>query len=196
MQMEIRPLEPALLHDFLDFFDDVAFTDHQDWSWCYCTYYLLGKEDEQRITAENSGEWTRDIPRNMAIRMIKQRELNGYLAYLEGNVVGWCNAGDKKSYKRLCENREIWDEDDDQPIKSVTCFIVAPDARRQGIASALLHRVAQDAQKQGYLVLEAYPASGELDCYAHYHGHPQMYLTNGFTKHKELHGYCVYRKLL
>ncbi len=196
MQLEIRPLEPGLLEDYLDFFDNTAFADHQEWSWCYCTYYHLGEQEEQRIEAEHSGEWTREIPRNMAIDLIKEGKLNGYLAYGDGQVVGWCNAGNKESYPKLRENKELWDQGEELSVKSVTCFLVAPGARRQGVALALLDRVARDAAEQGYRALEAYPASGELDCYAHYHGHPAMYENSGFTKHKEAEGYCVYRRWL
>jgi hypothetical protein len=44
--------------------------------------------------------------------------------------------------------------------------------------------------------LEAYPATGELDCFSHYHGHPAMYTKHGFTLHRELDGYSVFRRLL
>lgn len=196
MQIDIHPLEPALLDDYLNFFDNVAFADHQEWAWCYCTYYHLGKQDEKRIEAESAGKWTRDVLRSIAIGLIKERELNGYLAYIDGQVIGWCNAASKKAYKKLCENRDIWDDGEDLPVKSVTCFIVAPEARRKGVAAALLARVAKDAAEQGYKVLEAYPSNGELDCYLHFHGHPAMYIKSGFIKHKELKGYSVYRKLL
>ena len=107
MQVDIRPLEPALLEDYLRFFDDVAFADHKEWAWCYCTFYHLGKEDEERLEAEFAGNWTRDALRGIAVGLIQKRALNGYLAYENGQVVGWCNAADKKNYKKLCENRSI-----------------------------------------------------------------------------------------
>jgi len=196
MQVDIRPLEPALLEDYLRFFDDVAFADHKEWAWCYCTFYHLGKEDEERLEAEFAGNWTRDALRGIAVGLIQKRALNGYLAYENGQVVGWCNAADKKNYKKLCENRSIWDDGEDLPVKAVTCFIIAPGMRRRGVAAALLERAAIDAAAEGYAYLEAYPASGELDCYKHYHGHPAMYEKCGFTPHKKLDGYSVYRKRL
>ena len=196
MQIDIRPLGPELLGDYLDFFDNVAFADHQEWAWCYCTYYHLGKQDEDRIKAESEGKekLLRDILRNAAISLIKKGELHGYLAYSGGQVIGWCNAADKKSYKKLREDKDIWEDGEDLPVKSITCFIVAPEDRRKGIASDLLERVTTDAAEEGYKVLEAYPATGELDCYLHYHGHPAMYINSGFTVYKELDGYSIYRK--
>lgn len=35
-------------------------------------------------------------------------------------------------------------------IKSVFCFVIAPEMQRQGIASQLLARVCQDAAKDGF----------------------------------------------
>jgi len=198
MPIVIHPLTPDLLEDYLRFFDGVAFTDHPEWAWCYCTYYHLGKEDEERIDkeAKAQGNRTRETLRSIAIDLIQKGDLNGYLAYTDGLVVGWCNAADKQNYKKLCENRSIWEDGEPVSVKSVTCFIVAPQARRQGIAKALLARVVQDAKEEGYAFAEAYPATGELDCFGHYHGHPEMYEKNGFSRYKDLEGYAIYRKAL
>jgi len=196
MDIVIRPLEPGLLEDYLYFFDHVAFSDHPEWSWCYCTFFHIGKEVQEQLDAGSGGEPTRGSMRNIAVELINNRKLNGYLAYADGKVVGWCNASDKKNYIRLCENRDIWSDGGELPVMSVTCFIIAPEFRRRGVASALLDRVVQDASSQGYRALEAYPAAGELDCYRHYHGHPAMYEKHGFLPHKQLDGYSVYRKML
>jgi GNAT superfamily N-acetyltransferase len=193
-QILIRPLSPGVLDDYLYFFDHVAFADHQEWSWCYCTYYHLGKQDEAEIEAR--GNFNKDVLRTIAIDLIKEGKLNGYLAYTDGKVIGWSNVSDKKNYKKLCENREIWDDGEELPVKSVTCFIVAPEARRKGVAAALLTRAAEDAAKEGYRAIEAYPATGDLDCFLHYHGHPAMYTKSGFVLYKELKDYSVYRKTL
>ncbi len=196
MRVEIRRLEPALLEDYLEFFDNAAFTDHPEWSWCYCTFYHLGKADEKRLDAGYAGRFNRDVLRNVAIGLIKERRLNGYLAYDGGRVVGWCNAADKKNFKKLCENREVWEDGETLPVKSIVCFIVAPEYRRRGIAAALLAHIVEHAASEGFKVLEAYPAIGDLDCYSHYHGHPEMYEKSGFYCHKSLGEYAVYRKML
>jgi hypothetical protein len=28
-----------LADDYFYFFDNVAFSDHEDWNWCYCAFY-------------------------------------------------------------------------------------------------------------------------------------------------------------
>lgn len=196
MMLEIRPLAPELLEDYLRFFDDVAFADHPEWSFCYCTFFHLGKADEERIEQECKGSFPRDTLRKVAIGLIETRALNGYLAYRDGAVVGWMNAADKRNYKKIAESAELWEEGDETPTKAVTCFIVAPDARRQGVATALLNCVIDDALTQGYRRIEAYPGKGALDCYQHYHGHPEMYEKCGFAPYREFEYGTIYRKEL
>lgn len=196
MKIEIKPLEPPLLDDYLDFFDRVAFADHPEWAWCYCTYYHLGKEDEKELERESGEGFSRETLRKIAVGLIERKRLRGYLAYAEGEVVGWCNAGDKSGFKKLCENAELWDEGESLRIKAVVCFIVAPGMRRRGVAKALLSRVLEDAASEGYQAAEAYPADGERDCFEHYHGHPAMYEALGFTRVKDCGWYSVYRKTL
>lgn len=194
--MEIRALTPELLADYLHFFDDVAFLDHAEWSWCYCTYFHLGKADEKRIGEEHRGTFCRDTLRDIAVGFVKDGTLKGYLAYEGGEVVGWLNAQEKGNYAKLRERAELWEGDGDAKIKTVTCFVVAPEMRRKGVASALLARAVEDAAREGYDFVEAYPANGELDCFRHYHGHPEMYEKCGFVLYKTLEHDCVYRKAL
>ncbi len=179
MELTIQRLSGANVADYFDFFDNVAFSDHEDWSWCYCTFYHVNREDE--IAMESAG-MDKQTLRNLAKERIAAGILNGYLAYADGKAVGWCNAGDKVAFKRLVADKRLWSPDDPARIKSVVCFVIAPDARRQGIATALLERVVHDAAADGYDCVEAYPANGHLDCYRHFHGHGAMYEKLGFVE--------------
>jgi hypothetical protein len=38
MDIEIKKLSPALLQDYLSFFDQVAFTDNEEWAGSYCVW--------------------------------------------------------------------------------------------------------------------------------------------------------------
>jgi GNAT superfamily N-acetyltransferase len=134
--------------------------------------------------------------RDIAIGLISDGTLKGYLAYEGEKVVGWLNAQDKKNYAKIRESAELWEPGANETAMAVTCFIVAPDARRMGVATALLARAVEDAAREGYDYVEAYPASGELDCFQHYHGHPEMYEKCGFALHKAFEGHCVYRRAL
>ena len=51
MELDIRPLTPDLLVDYLDFFDNVAFADHPAWGQCYCLAFHF----EPAWDAEDTG---------------------------------------------------------------------------------------------------------------------------------------------
>jgi len=77
MELEIKPLEPDLLDDFLYYFDNIGFADNPDWSVCYCHFYHFAgsiKEWEKRTGEEN---------RNASIGLIRSGKMHGFLAYLD-----------------------------------------------------------------------------------------------------------------
>jgi ribosomal protein S18 acetylase RimI-like enzyme len=190
--IEIKALSPELLDDYLAFFDQVACSDHEEWSWCYCSFYHTDDD-----TAAELGEITREKLRDYAIRLIREGRLQGYLAYRDHSVAGWCCAGDKTSFKLLRSRPELWDDDDERPpgTLSVVCFTIAPELRGQGIASRLLDRACLDAAARGFTCIEAYPARDGGDCYRLYHGPEKMYEKAGFNLYKELPKDSVVRKI-
>ncbi|MDI6619029.1 MAG: GNAT family N-acetyltransferase [Clostridiales bacterium] len=189
MDVKICPLSRELADDYFDFFDNVAFCDHEEWSWCYCTYYHFDSEIEKELDGVDKNGL-----REYAVKLVKEGIINGYLAYIDGKVAGWCNAGDKAGYKRLRANKDLWSDADDAKVKSVVCFIIAPKMRNQGIATLLLKRVCEDAASEGFSCVEAYPACGTLDCYMNFHGYISMYEKSGFVLHKRFDDYCIMQK--
>lgn len=193
LPVDIHPLSPGRVDDYFRFFDGAAFADHPDWSWCYCTYYHFDRAYEQELQAQNQIQGKDDL-RRIAARLIADGTLRGYLAYHENEVVGWCNAGPKESFRRLRSDADLWPDKDS--VQSIVCFIIAAPYRRQGIARQLLQRVAEDAARQGVDCLEAYPVDAEPDAYDHFHGHISMYRACGFLPHKQTERYTVMRKPL
>ena len=154
MSIEIRELTPELLADYLYFFEQVAHTDNKEWDRCYCLIYCSADHrDEDFRSAE--------VRREYAIQYVQNGKITGYLAYQEGKIIGWCNANRKSDCLRCYGLRWLGDGVSDglsdSEIKSVFCFTVAPHIRRQGVARLLLERVCQDAKREGYAYLEAYP---------------------------------------
>ncbi len=97
MELEIRRLTPELLGDYLDFFDNTAFTDHPEWSRCYClAFHFEPAWDGEDAGADSENPW-----RERAVRFVREGKLRGYLAYADGRAAGWCNANDKKNYAAL-----------------------------------------------------------------------------------------------
>ena len=50
---------------------------------------------------------------------------------------------------------------DDEPVWSIVCFFVAREARRQGVALALLHAAVRHAAAAGAPALEGYPLDAQ-----------------------------------
>jgi len=189
MDVVIRRLTPDLVDDYLYFFDHVEFMDHPEWSQCYCLHFHF----ENAWDAEDEGK---DSPwRERAARFVCEGKIQGYLAYADGQVAGWCGANDRENYHdRLTQRKELQDRASrGKRVKSIVCFTVAPALRGHGIATRLLARVCEDAAREGYELLEAYPARGG-DCYAHHHGLPALYEKFGFFVYKKNRRSCVMRR--
>jgi GNAT superfamily N-acetyltransferase len=189
MNIEIRSVGPQLLEDYLDFFDNTAFTDNHEWAGCYCCFYLIDhtREDWDTRTAEQNRRSVTDL--------IAGGDMHGYLAYVEGKVAGWCHAGPKTCFPALMESEELLDADLAR-TGSIVCFNVDPAQRRRGISAALLAAACEGFVALGLEVVEAYPrpeASGDS---ANYHGPLRMYLQSGFVTHRQFPTYQVVRKAL
>src|SRR5262245_38533389 len=96
MDLDIRPLSPALLDDWLAFFDKHAFCDNPDWGTCYCRCYLIGGGGMERWDAAcaSPGE-----NRAAMIERIRAGTIDGMLAYRGGRVVGWVHYGPTERFE-------------------------------------------------------------------------------------------------
>lgn len=180
MTIEIRPLTPDMADDFLHYFDDVAFCDHPDWAGCYCMEGHRAADDD---LFSCFGEKNRACAREL----ILAGKMHGYLAYDGGEVIGWCNADNKRNYRYLTTNPSYWRaEDEDLRIMVMYCLTIAPDRRRQGLGTMLVQRVIDDAAAQGYDAVEAYPWQDAAGDYP-YHGTAHMLERLGFCNMGECH---------
>ena len=169
--LEIHRLSSARMADFLSFFEGDAFADNTEWSSCYCQCFY---EDHSKVSwpartaAENRG---------CAVERIARGRMQGLLAYRHGRVVGWCNAAPRALLHAL----------DDEPtpdceqIGTILCFLVAPNGRGQGVATALLAAACEQLKAQGLLVVEANPRIAAKSNAENHFGPLAMYLRAGFT---------------
>ncbi len=187
MNIEIHKLTPERLNDFLYFFENVAHTDNKDWDRCYCINYCAAHNNY--LTAKKKFA-NPDVRKLSAIDYINKGLMQGYLAYADGNVIGWCNANDRNDcihcygWKNHIASKAI-DRKSKEKVKSVFCFTVAPDFRGKGVASAMLEKVIADAKSDGYEYLEAYPNKQEADMYYSYVGPLKLYEKYGFESYTE-----------
>lgn len=84
----------------------------------------------------------------------------GMLAYVDGEVAGWCGFGVRTLLPRLERSRTI-PMVDDEPVWAILCFNVRVGFRRRGVAAALLAGVVDFARRSGAPGVEAYPIDPE-----------------------------------
>lgn len=193
MDIEIKKLSPALLEDWLEFFDNTASPGDGEWEGCYCMCYHWNDELEKRKS------WNclrADAPynRKCAIEFINAGKMQGYLAYHNGKAIGWCNANDKQAYDNVNFRLPSCQKDKGKKIKSIVCFCITPEYRGKRIATSLLEAVCANASIDGYELVEAYPF--EHDEYYAFHGPTSLYIKNGFTAVKKSGEVVVLQKQL
>ena len=185
MDLKMKRLSPELVQDFLDYFDNVAFSDHPEWAGCYCL--------ESHISHEEDGETDgKDIVwrRQKAKELVETGVMQGYLAYDKDEVVGWCNADEKQNLYPIKQDSNYWlAGDENAKIKSVYCFDIAPARRGEGIAAWMLQKVCEEAFAEGYDIVEGYPQKEWA-----YHGPLPLYENAGFKQVHEFGAICIYRK--
>ena len=194
MDFEIKKLTSGLAEDYARFFDATPHWDStpRDELPCYC---ITWRNDD---TYAGNDHWypTREERRERAIRFVGAGSMQGYLAYWGGKIVGWCNATAdcRLGVEHLRSYYPIEDYSADVKVKSIFCFMVAPQAQRMGAATQLVERVCKDAAADGFDYVEAYPNKEYTppDC----KGPLQMYIKCGFTISAERDGLAVVRKKL
>lgn len=168
----LEPLGPARVDDWLRFFDGEAFADNPEWSTCFCRCYVFGGGgfelwDKANACGENRGV--------MAAR-IRAGEIDGLLAYRGGRVIGWVHYGPTARFHS--PNGAL--EPVEEGVASIVCFVVAPSARRQGVARELLRGALAALQRAGFRAVDARPRPGDHPAMEHFPGPVDLYASEGF----------------
>ncbi len=167
IQLTFERLSVGNLHDFLNYFDHEAFTDNSKWAGCYCQFYL----DDPATTEPQTLSTERN--RQTACDRVEAGEMQGYLAYADEKVVGWCAAGSSKLFPAI--------PDADEKLARMLCFVIHPLFRGQGVARSLMQHAVADLADLGFAAVEAAPYTQAEQQAANYRGHLSMYLGEGFV---------------
>jgi len=197
-QIAIERLTPARAADYLHFFDHEkgpAFADNPEWATCYCHYYEVP-------TSLKWGAFDGDMNRRAMAARIDTGEMEGFLAYDGGEVVGWMNAQPYHKLRFACPRMRIPQPDLPVPpheAAAIVCFVVAPARRRQGISRALLAAGLADFTQRGIALVDAFPwnvGAGDAKATDFYHGALPMFTAAGFTAIAAHENVTVLRKAL
>jgi ribosomal protein S18 acetylase RimI-like enzyme len=176
----VRPISPDQHDAVLHYFDMVAYADNPNWSRCFCMERLVD-DYESRTKQQN---------RESRSELIRSAKANGLVAYRLGRVVGWCHAAPKSELVNV-------EGEKDPKVGAIVCFVVAPDQRRQGVATTLLDAALDHLRRRGMTAAEAYPILGAPDparwAQINYVGPLSMYVKAGFEVAEKHEDYAVVR---
>lgn len=193
----VKALGPALIEDFLRFFDHErgpAFADNPEWAKCYCHFYEVPVAiDWSSLSAAQN---------RVAMRSrIEVGEMEGFLAFAGDEPVGWLNAQPRHKLPHCFDRMRVAPT----PLPcaaceaaAIVCFIIAPAWRRRGVARALLAEALASLASRGLKLVDAFPfKAGDSQRGAdHYHGARSMFAAAGFAPIDETDAMTVMRKFL
>ena len=195
MDLSIKPLTPALSSDYFDFFENRAFTDNSPYR-CYCQVYQMTKAQAKEAFDNANSADIGHISKKIAAQQIEAGILRGYLAFVDGVAIGWCNVNDKANYPvEPCTGESLYAPPEVHE-KAVVCFEIAPEYRGKGVATALLQQAITDAKAEGYLAVEAFPVIRKERYEWDSPGPLRLYEKAGFSKVSEKDGRVTMRKEL
>ena len=192
--IQIKPLVPELKSDYLDFFDNRAFTDQNPNGPCYCTSPNQDEETIKQMVSEFPTNGVKETVRKYAVKMLDENKIQGYLAFDDDISIGWCNAADIESYVGFVP--EFARTNTCGKTISIVCFEIAPEYRGMGIALAFIDRVCVDAKLKGYTAVEGYSKIYEGHHDYDYQGPVRLYQKAGFNEVLRQDGQIIMRKVL
>lgn len=171
VELRFEALSTETLHDFLDFFDHVAFNgSNEQWTGCYCQFYLNTPERIKEIQA--SPDTRPALNRESACSRIETGQMQGYLAYDKDELVGWVAAGESKLYPGIPDAQD--------KLARILCFVIHPKRRNEGIATSLLQHVVGDLRVRGFEAVESAPYTSVQKFEGNYRGTVSMFEKAGF----------------
>jgi len=196
MNINIKKLTPDLVDDYARFFDTTPHNPSGNGDKCYCITFC-----KDCVYSDGGSYWypTADERRLHGINRVKDGNIQGYLAYMDGVVVGWCNAGAKADYKEVFDHMRsdkipVDECTEGEKINFIFCFVIAPKVHRMGVATELLEYILKDAKQEGFDIIEAHTYKDFLR--DGFKGMLSLYKKCDFYVHKEEHLDLIVRKKL
>ena len=168
MTWHVQRLSEANIDAYLDLFDNRAFANTPQWSGCYCQFYLA-EPGASASTPEMA-----PTNRQLALERLSSGGFSGYLAFDGEMAIGWVAAGPANQYRLLPQ--------EDSCKARIPCFVIDPNYRGRGVATALLNSAIDDLRALGYAKVQAAPSVDSTSQEGNYHGPKAMFLKAGFQE--------------
>jgi GNAT superfamily N-acetyltransferase len=167
MKISIAPLEKQSLVDFFRIHNAACGAD-----WCFCAAWWVPSWEGwgDRTAAENH---------TLRQGLFNQGEYDGYILYVDGEPAGWCQCGQRDRLTKLVHQ---FDLSPDPMVWAITCFLLNPNYRGQGLALVLLRAVLQDLKRLGVQRVQGFPRRGtDLSAGEVWTGPEPLFQRAGFT---------------
>jgi GNAT superfamily N-acetyltransferase len=142
-QVEVYPVTTERWDDL-----ETLFGKHGASEDCWCMFWRLRRKDFYKLNSEGRKAGLKE--------MILENKTPGLLAYINGQVAGWCSVAPREQYIALEYSRKI-KRIDDKPVWTIMCFYVNRAYRFRGIMEALVHGAVDYARQNGVKIVEGYP---------------------------------------
>ncbi len=114
---------------------------------CWCMWWRLPRA----VFGRSKGAGTRQLLEEL----VGAGGEPGLLAYVDGQVAGWCSVGPREAFPRLATSRTMRGVDG-EGIWSIVCLFVDRRFRRRGLSTALLRSAAEYAVARGATIVEGH----------------------------------------
>lgn len=133
---------------------------------CWCMLWRLPKKDMD--TGMGDGN------RSAMKTLFDSGHVPGLIAWHADEAVGWVQVDERSTFPRL-ETSRVLKPLDDQPVWSISCFLVNKRFRKRGLSVKLLEAACHFARDRGATILEGYPVDSPKKSY------PAVYAWTGFA---------------
>ena len=171
MNLEIKRFDESLRTDFFR-----VHSRRNQHDFCICTAWWVP-------TWEEWGERTAEHNQRLRENLLKKGEFDGYLLYADRIPVGWSQVGLQDRLGKLLQQFSL---DSDDETWAITCFFIAPDHRRIGLASQFLAGILDELKDNGVKRVLAFPKKiDDLNAADLWNGPYSMFIEAGFSVLKE-----------
>jgi GNAT superfamily N-acetyltransferase len=125
---------------------------------CFCRYWHF--EGDKNSWLERCATSPHTNEAELRMDVLRGEARSAGLVALEGDVArGWMKLAPRASLPKLRTGRvyRSLDLGPDDGVLSIACMLVHPDARRTGVARALITEAPRFARERGAHAIEAYP---------------------------------------
>jgi GNAT superfamily N-acetyltransferase len=149
VKLTLRPLTPERWADWEAVFGAPGCSMARG---CGCMYYRLSGAPPPAPKGVTRAE----ANRRSFKALVDGGAFTGLIGYRGDEPVGWISVAPREQYAKL-QRSPVMKPVDDEPVRSIVCFVVPSAHRGQGVARALLEGAVAYGRRHGWRLLEAYP---------------------------------------